>query len=314
MITLNPIEIRGAMVTSSTIPALEADETAWADATVYAVGDTRSYAIGTLTHKFECKYAHTSDIATGKIPEAFPDDETNAYWIDLGAINRYAMFQLERNTQSIETSSPLIVEVDPDDRVGAMGIGNVVADDVTLDIYDSGAGLVSTETKELLTRSVADWYDYFYQPFRQVKDTLFSDLTMNTTHTFKLTFTKSSGSIKVGSVTPGVAFEIGTAQHQAKLRRLNFSTFTRTFDGETKITRRRSTPKVGLKLVINKSKLDGVRQLIDDLNGVVAPWAGIVETTDGYFESVFIVGLYKDFEISLDYPNHAIANIEIEGM
>ena len=311
MITLNPIVVRGAMVTSSTIPALEADETAWTTA-VYALGDTVSYAIGTLTHKFECKLAHTG--ASDKLPEAFPDDETNQYWIDLGAINRYAMFQLERNTQSIETTSPLIVEVDPSGRVGAMGIGNIVADDVTLDTYDSGAVLVATETKLLLSRSVAGWYDYFYQPFRQVKDTLFSGLPVNSTYTFKLTFTKLSGDIKVGSVTPGVAFDIGIAQHQAKVRRLNFSGFTRTFDGETKITRRRSVPKTQLKLLIDKAKVNGVQSLMDDLNGVVAPWAGIVETTDGYFESVFVVGLYKDFEIALDHPDHAIANIEIEGM
>lgn len=311
MITLNPIVIRGAAVTSSTIPALEADEVAWTTS-VYAVGDTVSYAIGTLTYKFECKLAHTG--AAGKEPEAFPDDEANLYWIDLGAINRYAMFQLERNTQSIETASPLIVEVNPGDRVGAVGLGNLVADDVTLDIYDSGAALVSTETKQLLTRYVYDGYDYFFTPFRQVKDTIFDGLAMNTTHTFKLTFTKASGSIKVGSVTPGTPFNIGSAQYQAKVRRLNFSSFTRTFDGETKITLRRSVPKVTLRLIIDKARVNAVQALIDDLNGVVAPWAGIVETTDGYFESVFIVGLYKDFQISLDYPNHAVADIEIEAM
>jgi hypothetical protein len=311
MITIDPIDIRGAMVTSSTVAYPDTGETLWSAASVgYVLGDTVSYLVGTDYYRFECLAAHTSSASNFPIPKP---NET-AEWLDLGFVNKFAMFQLERNTQTIETSSPLIVEVDPGERFGAIGLGNMVADSVQLDIYDSIGGLVSTETVDLIDRYVASWYSYFYQPFRQIKDTLFSDLAINEDYTFKLTFTKASGSVKVGSVVCGMPFEIGGAQYQAKIRRLNFSTFDRDFDGETTITIRRNSPKLDLILFINKPELNGIIRLIDDLNGVVTAWAGVVESTDGYFESVYITGMYKDIEYSIDYPEHVLANIQIEGM
>lgn len=311
MITIDPIDIRGAMVTSSTVAYPDTGETAWSGAsTPYVIGDTVSYLVGTDYYRFECITAHTSSSTNFPVPK--PNETVD--WMDLGFVNKYAMFQLERNTQTIETTSPLIVEVDPGERFGAIGIGNIVADSVQLDVYDSIGGLVSTETVDLIDRYVSSWYSYFYQPFRQIKDTLFSDLAINEDYTFKLTFTKASGSVKVGSVVCGMPFDIGAAQYQAKIRRLNFSTFERDFDGETTITIRRSSPKLNLNLFINKNDLNGIIKLIDDLNGVVTAWAGVVESTDGYFESIYVVGMYKDIEYSIDYPEHVFAAIQIEGM
>jgi len=312
MITTIPIKIRGAIVTASSVPYPDTGETAWADATVYAIGDTRSYLIGDLYHKFECKLGHTSDAATGKVPEAFPDDVNNAYWIDLGAVNKYAPFQLERNTQN-SADSPYIVSVDPGDRVGCIGIGNIVADAVTLEIYD-GATVVYTEARNLIQRAVYDWYTWTYAPFRQVKKTLFTDLPMNSAYTFKLTFTKSSGKIKIGQIIPGVPFDIGIARETAKVMRENFSPVTRNSDGEAKINKKRNIPSNQLELLINKGALDGLLGIIDDLNSEITLWAGIVETTDGYFESVFTIGFYKQFSHSFLPPDNAAASIEIQEL
>ncbi|AEJ02168.1 hypothetical protein Nit79A3_2396 [Nitrosomonas sp. Is79A3] len=312
MITGRPINIRGAMVTASTVPYPDTGETAWADATVYAVGDTRSYLIGDLYHKFECKLAHTSDTATGKIPEAYPDDENNAYWIDLGAVNKYAPFQSDRNTQN-SADSPYIVSVDPAARVGAIAIGNIIADSVTLDVLN-GATIVHTETKNLLARDVYDWYTWTYAPFRQIAKTLFSGLPLNANYTFRLTFVKAVGKVRVGQIIAAVAFDIGKAQFKGKVTRENFSTFTRTFDGEAKIKKRRNVPANQLQLIQAKAQVNGIKNIIDDLNGEVTFWAGVVLTTDGYFESLFTIGLYKQYSYSVENAIESIADIEIQEL
>lgn len=313
MITARPIIIRGSMVTASSVSYPDTGETAWANTTAYVVGDTRSYLIGDLYHKFECKLNHTSDTATGKVPEAYPDDETNAYWIDLGAVNKYAPFQLDRNTQN-DAPSPYYVNVDPDQRFTTIAIGNTIADDVTLDVYDDAAALVSTETKRLLVRDVYSWYDWLYQQHRQIKKTIFVDLPAVSTYTFKLTFTRGAGNVRVGSIVPGVAFDIGNAQYKAKVTRENFTSFNRAFDGEAKIKKRRNVPSNLLQLIQKKSKIDGIKNLIDDLNGEITFWAGIVQTTDGYFESLFTIGLYKSYSYSLEGPLESLADIEIQEL
>lgn len=311
MITIIPITIRGAMVTSSTVPYPDTGETAWVTSTAYAVGDTVSYLIGDLYHKFECIQAHTSDSA--KLPEAFPDDETNAYWIDLGAVNKYKMFQLERSGQTVETTSPLTVEVDPGEMVGSVALDGLVGDDVTLEVYNTTPTLVKTETKSLLDRVVTDWYDWTYKPYRQVSKTVFNDLPLDPTYTFKIIITRATGDVKCGAVVAGVPFEIGKTLVGTDGGFLNFSSFDRTFDGETKIRLRQRVPENKHKLFIKKEKFNATLQMFADLNGVVTVWMGLSDTVDDYFESTFIVGLYKDFDYSIE--EHGIsASALIEGI
>lgn len=314
MITMIPVTVRGAMVTSSTVPYPDTGETEIADATPYTKGATGSYLIGDLYHKFECIADVTTDFTDpDKTPQPFPLDEKHAYWIDRGAVNKYAMFQLERSSQTIESSSPLVVEVDPGEMVGAVALDGLVGDDATLDVYNSLAALVKTETKSLLDRTVTDWYEWTYKPFRQVSKTIFNDLPLDPNYTFKITVTKSSGDIKVGSVVAGIPFFIGKTLLDTDGGFINFSSFDRTFDGETKIVLRDRIPENTHKLYIEKDKFNSTLQMFADLNGVVTVWMGLSDTVNGYFESTFIVGLYKDFKYTI--KGHGVsASALIEGI
>lgn len=311
-ITCVPITIRAAQVIDSSIPYPDAGETAWVSGTPYVVANTVSYLIGDLYHKFECKQNHTS--SASNVPEAFPDDENNQYWIDLGSVNRYRIFHLERNTPC-ETTSPYTVDVNPGAPFGAVAIGNVIiADDVTLEIFGSAPDPVYSETKELLERYVNDWYEWTYQPFWQLQSTLFNNLPKGYNYTYKLTFTSASGTIKVGSQVVGIPFDIGKIQMSPKIRRNNFSSFTRTFDGEVKITTRRNVPKIAPSLVIDKNNLNATAILLDNLNGVVTFFAGIQESEHDYFQSVFAIGVFREIEYSLDYKDYVRASMEVEAL
>jgi hypothetical protein len=308
MITCIPITITESMITDSSVAYPGAGETAWNSGTTYAAGDTVSYLISGFYHRFESK-AGTN---LNHIPEAYPDDSANAWWLDLGYVNRMAAFQLERNTQTI-TASPYTVSIDPGERFGVVGIGNIDADDVQIDVYD-GATLEHTETKTLLSRDVYDWYTWTFAPFDQIKSTVLLDLPIKSTNTIDLTFTRSSGDVGVGAIVVGMPINIGRALVGTGIRRLNFSLFERDEFGESKVTTRRNIPRVDFSLIIDKDRLNGIIRLIDQLNGVVTMWSGIVEVDHGYFESVFLIGLYKDFGYTLDYPRHAKGDIQIEAI
>ena len=314
MITARPVEIRDAQITSSTAPFPDTGETILT-ATSYAVGDTGSYLMSDgVYHKVECKSAVTVNFSTAAtLPEPWPDDENNSYWIDLGFANKFAPFQRERNTQN-STASPYVVAVDPGERFTAIAINNILADSVQLDVYDSSAVLIKTETRQLLARSVYSVRDWIYQSHRQVTRTLFTNLPAVSTNTFKLTFTRAAGNVQVGNIMPGVALEIGIPQLKGKLRKENFTVFTRDEFGESKITKRRNVPEIELTLIQKKNRLNGINDIVNDLNGEVTFWAAVTETTDGYFESLMIIGVYKEYGSSIDYPDYVTTNLEIEGL
>lgn len=308
MITWKPLTIRAAQLDSSTLAYPGTGETAWVTATGYVVGDTVSYTIDGLIRKFQCKAAHTS--GASNVPIAYPNE--NAQWLDLGAVNRYAMFHLEWNSQSTG-ASPLVVECTPGERFGAVAFGNVVADDVRVEVLDGVTSLYD-ETYDLISREVYGWRDWLFQPFRQISNYIVLDLPVLTTATLKLTFTRASGDVGVGAVCMGLPVELGTTESRARTRKLNFTQFTRDEFGGVKITPRRSVPKVNANVLFEKTRLNQVRALVDGLNGVVTVWAGLSNPLDGYFNAMFLIGVYKDEEWSLDHPDHGYLNLEIEGI
>lgn len=310
MITTKPITVTSGMISSSTVAYPDVGENLWSSAVTYAAGATISYSINGVFHRFQSKQASNLN----HIPVAYPDDATNAWWIDLGYVNKLAAFQLERNTQTI-TTSPYTVRINPGQRVGVIGVGNVEADTVTVNVYNAASELLYTQINSLLTRSVYDWYSWTYAAFTQLKSNLFINLPLNSTHTFELSFAKASGQVKVGFIVPGMPLDIGKAlMGGTGVRMLNFSVFERDEFGEVKVTVRRNIDKVNYQLMIESARLNAVRHMLADLNGVVTMWAGIENSDHPYFENVFTIGMYKDFGNTIEQSNFVQADIEIEAV
>ncbi len=312
-----PITIQGAVITASSVSFPDTGETAIAE-TGYVAGDTVSHLMSDgFYHKFECKGAVTVVFATAAtMPEIYPDDETNAYWIDLGAVNREAPFQLQRNTRN-DATSPYTVEVDPGTRVGSIGIGgNVLADEITVEVYDSTAALIHSETQAMLKRNVYNYKTWVYAKVRQIKKTIFEDLPMASTNTFKITFTRSSGNVKVGSIIAVNPVVIGSAQYKSDVRRDNTSRVNRDAFDNIKINELGGIPSKSMRLVIPKASLNETLDLIDVLGSQVTFWSGLVRGAgdNGYFESLFTIGFNRSFKHSVSFPSHAEASIEIEEL
>ena len=307
MNVVKPITIRAAQLTSSTVPYPDTGETAWSSAAVaYAVGATVSYTVDGLIRKFECKTAHTSNATNFPVP--YPNETAN--WLDLGAVNRYNMFHLERNTQTV-ANSPYVFEITPGDRFGALGFGGVEADSIRVEVYN-GATQIYDTTRDMIDRSVASWYDFFYQPLRQVRSAAFFDLPVSTTYKAKVTMTKASGQVKCGLFVAGMPLEIGDTEYRAGARILNFSEISRDVFGEAKITKRRSIPKTVQNVIIKKERLNAVIEIFNDLNAEVALWSGLSNPLDAFFDGLFIIGFYKDIDFSIDNAAEASAGIELE--
>ncbi len=310
MITCKPVDITMAMLTSSTVPYPDTGETLFSPAVSYSAGATVSFAINGIFHRFESKQgsnlAHT--------PQAYPDDAGNAWWIDLGYVNKLAAFQRSRNTQTVATS-PYTVKIAPLASVGVIGIGNTECDTVTLNVYDATNVLVKTKTIAMNGRDVYNWTTWTFAPFDQIVATMFSEVPMNSTNSYELTFTRASGLVKVGFIIMGMPVDIGRAlMGGAGISMLNFSTFERDEFGESKVTVRRNVPKVNYQLRIAKAKLNNVIRVINKLNGEVTLWAGVENAEHGYFENTFVIGMAKDFRNVIDQPNFVSADIEIEAL
>jgi len=300
--------ITPAMLISSTCAEPHATEVLYNSGSAYGLGDV---VVSPITHR---KYESLKAANTGNALPAPPtlDDPTPStdWWLDIGPSNRWAMFDLLRDTQTSQ-ASPLTVVIQPGQRVDSVALLGLEADSVTITVKN-GSELVYAHTENLGTREVFDWYDYFFEPFSSRSATVRWDLPPYTDAVITIVIAKATGNVKCGACVIGSCEFIGNVEYRAVDDKLNFSKMERTFDGGSLLRPRRNVPKTTQQLVLPKNHIRSVRRLRDALTALPAVWSGLDDDTDGYFESLFILGYYKQFSISLEYPTFAQITLELE--
>lgn len=290
-----------AILTSSTAAEPGPGEVAWVSGTTYALNDVRIYA---ATHRQYQRLVAGAGTVT-------PDLDT-ANWLDIGPTNKWAMLDTQRNSGT-SVASPLTVVVTPGMRVNALAVMGVVADALTISMTSvGGGGTVYTKSVNLVNRHISDWYGYFFAPFNNLQNYLALDLPPYTDGIITITLTRATGNVSCGALVIGTSVYLGGTQYNAVSDALNSSTVTRDAFGNSILIPRRSVPKTDQVLFVDKSRVNILRDARTALNAVPAVWSGLDDPTDGYFEALLILGIYKQFSINLAQPSMAQVNLQLE--
>jgi hypothetical protein len=300
MKVIPPLTITTALLTSSTAAEPGPGETAWNAATNYTVGQR---AIRTTTHRVY--QAIVAGVDAG-VPESTP-----ARWLDVGPTNRYAMFDLERNSATVDASTITVV-IAPGKRVNAIALLGLVADHVDITMTVGGIP-VYTYSEDLSTRTTTSWTEYFYGEFGTRPAVVRFDLPLYSTAVLTVTLSISTGNVMCGALCLGTAVDLGRIQINPRSDALNFSRIERDGFGNATLVPRRTVPKTTQTLLVDKGRVNKLIDVRTALNAVPAVWSGLDDATgDGYFDSLLILGIYKQFSIDLSLETHAIATLELE--
>lgn len=345
-----PLAITDARFTSSTV--VETAPAAYAGGTTYAIGDTVSVAgaaglltvysslqDGNIGHSpassstWWSNIGDTYGVYAGGTTYALADrviDATNhliyeslagsntgnaltdtTKWLLIGPTNKWALFDLLRNSATVVPLS-MGFSITPGVRIDSITlaglVGNFAAVSVTVDAVE-----VYYHNENLNTRRVNGWYEYFFIPFSTKESFSLFDLPPYANGIISVGITATSGNVECAACVVGSFVYIGDIQYSAVSDVLNFSSVTRDFAGGTAtMIQRRNVPKTIQELMVAKSLVNRVRDLRDSLNASPAVWAGIDDNDSDYFESILIIGFYKQFSINIAHPEHAVISLELE--
>lgn len=293
-----------ATLVSSTVPEPDTGEAAYSGATTYAMGST---VISTTSHR---KYESLQAGNTGHALPVPPETE-NDWWLETGVTNRYACLDLARNTQSIGTS-PMVITISPGQRINAIAVMGMEADTLRIQMHN-GATQVYDKSFDLQLRVVRNGYDYAFKPFSLQPSVVQFDLPPFSGATLTLTLTRSTGTVKIGSILAGTYAYLGQTQTSPVNDALNFSSIDRDIYGTATLVPRRTVPKTTQTLVADKAIVNDLLDIRALLNAVPAVWSGLDDKgADGYFEAVLILGIYKQFSVNLSNAVHAVVTLELE--
>jgi hypothetical protein len=233
-------------------------------------------------------------------------------WQLVGPTNKWAMFDYERSTR---TSVPLTFTAvfAPGERINAFALAGIRANSYSLTMTSvTGGGTVYSASGSLNTRETLTWYQYFFGDFSTQESLAFFDLPPYTDNILTLTLTATTGNAELGACVIGNYVYIGETQYSAVSDVLNFSSINRDENGTATLVPRRNVPKTSQTIWCDKDRVNRVRQCRDDLNATPAIWYGIDDSSDGWFESLQILGIYKEFTINVALPEKAVITLTLE--
>ena len=292
-----PIEITDAIFTSSTVP--ETDYAEWSSATAYTVGQK---VIRASKHKiYEALTA-----STGKTPEDNPTD-----WLDLGATNRWKMFDRKVGTRTTATTS-MTVEVTPGRVVSALAVLEASASSARVVVTDTTDGVVYDKTREFQSIiSAPTWYAYFFDSFRRRTVATFFDLPCYPSATISITLSSPTGdAVECGVCAIGAVHEFADAvRYGATSGIQDYSKKTVDEWGNYEITARAFAKRASWDILLDSSRVDLLHEVLASLRATPAVYIG-----SDIYDATTVYGFFKDFSVTIDYPKYAQCAIELEGL
>lgn len=276
-----PVTITDAMLTSSTVA--ETDYAAWSAATTYIVGDR---VISTTTHRI---YESAAASNLNHDPTLIANRTgTTIWWIDVAPTNRWAMFDSVNNTQT-SSASPIIVVVAPG-AVNSVYFGNLTASSVQVVLRDTAGGTIVYDTGLIyLDSSPPDYYEYFFDPFVDLRSYIVDNLAVYSTAEITVTISESSGNAKCGILSFGDTKALGRPLTGAIAKPKTYSYINTDTFGNTTIVRRKATTDMSVSAVGEISDAGAVLETIQSVLDVPCAW--IANDQCALYTSLAVFGL-----------------------
>jgi hypothetical protein len=296
---IRPITITGAMLTSSNSP--ETDYTAWSGATAYTVGQ---YCILASTHKiYQCMIANTNfspDVnLTGLTPK----------WLQIGATNRWKMFDAISGTQT-SIATPLTIVLTPAQIFNSLALLNVAASSITVSMTVLGVNVYSSTVSMTTGLDVQNWYGFFFDPITNKTDVVFQDIPPYSNSIITITINNTSSFAACGNCVIGNSYSMGMTQYGAKAGITDYSVKTVDAFGNMTITPRAYSKRMTVDLAVPSALVDDLATVMALYRSTPIVWIG----SDNLYTCLIVYGFYRDFEINISYPQISHCSLTIEGL
>lgn len=297
MRVIKSIVTTDTILTSSNIA--EDEYPAWVASTSYNASDRVIYE-----HEiYEAILAHTNTIPPNL-------DQTN--WLDIGATNRYRMFDNIISSVSSQ-SGGIEFTLTPNQSVTSISFLNVNATTVRVVMSDPVEGVVYDQTKVLRTVSgITDYYSYFFSPITTTLDSntaVFLDLPNKPSASITVYVQSGSGLVEVGEVVYGKQTIVGRTNYGTAIGIKSFSRKEVDEFGKVTVIKRKNSKYADYDVDIDNINLSNVQRFFSDIDSVPCLFVGNPD-----LEELIVYGFYSDFKATISFPTVSKCTLRVEGL
>ena len=286
------------MVASLLTNVPEADQPLWSPTQAYTVG-----AKVMLEHRiYEALVANTN-----VNPTAAPT--TPPKWLDLGATNRWAMFD---DKMSSVTSNPesISLRVVSGKAVDALAFFGVDAASILVRVTDPYQGIVfESQVSPVSTDGINDWYDYFFSAVEIMEDFVVLDIPAGSFGSIEVVISKPGGVARAATLIMGKMARLGEALYGTSVGITDYSKKDRDDFGNFKIVERGFSKKAEFDVMVETMRVGGVQRTLARYRAKPLVWIG-----EASYEATIIYGYYREFNIVISGPTVSDCSISVEGL
>ena len=243
--------------------------------------------------------------------------ETSALkWVRVSASNKWAMFDT-RIASETSFAGNLTVSIQPNQRFTSFSLFNVTASAVQVEILDKplaeGGVVVYSQTKSLRNSLVSNWYAYFFEEFDMLNEASFNNVPPFKQAVINITLIKAPSDTytRIGAFIVGQLFDAGLTRYGASYGIRDYSVKETDEFGVTTFVERNFSKRMNTTVFVENGQLNFLNKLFIQLRAQPTVW---VASTDNRFQGTTIFGYLKDWNVEIEYPNHSLISIEIEGL
>lgn len=294
MKVVKPVAMLDAVVISSTATETYA---AYSAATTYALGNKATSG----NSVYECIQAPSLNKVV-----------TDALWWKVASpTNRWAMFDAEISTQTVQASS-ISVTLAPG-YINSLTLFNLEGNTLQIDVTD-GPGGPNVYSETINLDRVYDWYAYFFSTVEAAFDVALTDLPpYSNARVIVSLSTGAATPVKIGQMSVGTFVDLGGVHPGATAGIISFSKKeTNLVTGVTTLKKGKNSKRMSLRLQLDTAQMSKVQRALADLDGVACAWIG-VDDVDTY-GALLMWGFWRDFSIEVAYPTISYCSLEVEGL
>ena len=297
MRVIKSIETTDAILTYSNI--LEDEHPLWVSGTNYSIDDKVIYQHRIYNRVIAGGGALTPDL-----------DLTN--WSDLGATNKYRMFDNIISSVSSRTGG-IQFTLTPNQVVNSIALLNVNASTVRVVMNDPVEGVVYDKTKELRSSGeVTDYFSYFFAPLVSLTDlntAIFLDLPTRPTATITVYISSGVALVEVGEVVYGIQSVVGRTNYGTSIGIKSYSRKDIDEFGKVTVVKRKNSKYCEYDVDIDNTNLVFVQRLFQDIDSVPCVFIGNPD-----MEELIVYGFYSDFKSTISFPTVSKCTLRVEGL
>lgn len=226
------------------------------------------------------------------------------YWLEVGAINKYAMFDDGISTKT-SIAGELKVVIEPGEVVDNITLINVKGVKARVKI-----GTYYDQTKYLNTRTVTNAYEMVFEPFITETNIVFSDIPPSSSAQIEITITPGTGeTAECGVCKVGRSREIGTTLYGTSFSIIDYSRKEPDEFGNIIFVERPYRRKLDVPIEVKNSFIGELDRILSEYRSTPLVALGV-----DFYSPLISYGFIKGYDVTINNFSTSKCQLQFEGL